>query len=58
MNVKDILLENERLTEENKTLRERNAKLERKFANLTLWDLSPEAQEAARHALAKDLSGR
>ena len=58
MNVKDILLENERLTEENKTLRERNAKLGRKLANLTLWDLSPDAQEAAGHALAKDLLGR
>ena len=58
MNVKDILLKNERLTEENKTLRERNAELERKLTNMTLWDLSPEAQVEAGHALAKDLLGR
>ena len=31
--------------------------LTKKLQNVTLWDLSPEAQEEAGHALAKSLLG-
>lgn len=64
--------ENETLFETNealiKTIRELRAKinslesdkitLENKLANVTLGDLNPEQQEAAGHALARDLLGK
>ena len=86
MNVKNILLENEALKEENQTFKnkishlekikeglklnngaltiernkliEENRELKNRLANVSLWDLSPEAAEEAGHALAKDLLGR
>lgn len=72
MNIQNILLENEAVHEENDCLKKRveiltverknllqeNNALKKKLDNLTLWDLSPKAQEEAGHALAKDLLGR
>lgn len=86
MNVKNLILENEALKEENKQLQERlkrserikegvklnngkltlernellkeNCKLKNKLANVSIHDLSPEAQVEAGHLLAKDLLGR
>ena len=86
MNVKNLILENEALKEENKQLQERlkrserikegvklnngkltlernellkeNCRLKNKLANVSINDLSPEAQVEAGHLLAKDLLGR
>ena len=38
-------------------LKKENASLNKRLQNVTLWDLSPEAQEEAGHALAKSLLG-
>ena len=38
-------------------LKKENAALTKKLQNVTLWDLSPKAQEEAGHALAKSLLG-
>lgn len=86
MNVKNLILENKALKEENKQLQERlkrserikegvklnngkltlernellkeNCRLKNKLANVSIHDLSPEAQVEAGHLLAKDLLGR
>ena len=48
--VQGLKLNNQELT------KERNA-LQDKLNNVSLWDLSPEAQEEAGHALARSLLG-
>lgn len=47
----------EELKEENRRFKAKNLALTKKLQNVTLWDLSPEAQEEAGHALAKSLLG-
>ena len=46
-----------RVIERNKLIEE-NRELKNRLANVSLWDLSPEAAEEAGHAFAKDLLGR
>ena len=41
----------------NRRLRKEIDELENRLDNVTLWDLSPEAQEEAGHALARSLLG-
>ena len=45
------------LEEENEALDKKIHELEDKLSNVTLWDLSPEAQEQAGRALARSLLG-
>ena len=47
----------EELKEENRRFKAKNLALTKKLQNVTLWDLSPEAQEEAGHLLAKSLLG-
>ena len=47
----------EELKEENTKFKAKNLALTKKLQNVTLWDLSPEAQEEAGHLLAKSLLG-
>ena len=67
----ELLKEHRDLTDENSFLKRQNTgmkfrcrdysqkimELEDKLQNVTLWDLSPEAQEEAGHALARSLLG-
>lgn len=50
--------DNQRLTDERKALIQKINELDNRLANVSLWDLSPEQQEAAGHALANDLLRR
>ena len=66
-----LLEANREITDENSFLKRQNTgmkfrlrdysqkimELEDKLQNVTLWDLSPEAQEEAGHALARSLLG-
>lgn len=47
----------EELKEENRHIKAKNLALTKKLQNITLWDLSPEAQEEAGHLLARSLLG-
>ena len=49
--------DNKALTIERNNLLQENGQLKNKLNNVTLWDLSPEAQEEAGHALARSLLG-
>ena len=53
-----LKVDNQRLTEDRKILIRKVNELDNKLANVSLWDLSPEQQEAAGHALANDLLRR
>jgi hypothetical protein len=55
--IKALKLNNSALTVERNNLIEENRQLKHKLNNVTLWDLSPEAQEEAGHALARSLLG-
>ena len=55
--VKALKLNNAKVTTERNELLEENRCLKNKLNNVTLWDLSPEAQEEAGHALARSLLG-
>lgn len=45
------------LQSENTHFKAKNLALTKRLQNITLWDLSPEAQEEAGHALARSLLG-
>ena len=47
----------EELKHENTQIKAKNAALTEKLQNVTIWDLSPKAQEEAGHLLAKSLLG-
>jgi hypothetical protein len=53
-----LKLNNGALTVERNNLIEENRELKYKLNHVTLWDLSPEAQEEAGHALARSLLGK
>ena len=53
-----LMLNNSRLTTERNDLQAEVDRLNSKLNNVTLWDLSPEAQEEAGHMLARDLLGK
>lgn len=53
-----LKVDNQRLTEDRKILIRKVNELDNRLANVSLWDLSPEQQEAAGHALANDLLGK
>lgn len=53
-----LKVDNQRLTEDRKILIRKVNELDNRLANVSLWDLSPEQQEAAGHALANDLLRR
>jgi len=53
-----VMDENTKLKARNLSLIKRCQKLQDKLDNVTMWDLSAEAQEEAGHALARDLLGR
>lgn len=53
-----LKVDNQRLTEDRKILIRKVNELNNRLANVSLWDLSPEQQEAAGHALANDLLRR
>lgn len=55
--IRALKLDNSALTTERNKLIEENKELKEKLNNVTLWDLSPEAQEEAGHALARSLLG-
>lgn len=55
--IRALKLNNSALTVERNNLIEENRELKHKLNNVTLWDLSPEAQEEAGHALARSLLG-
>lgn len=45
------------LQSENTHFKAKNLTLTKRLQNITLWDLSPEAQEEAGHQLARELLG-
>ena len=55
--IRALKLDNSALTTERNKLIEENKELKEKLNNVTLWDLSPEAQEEAGNALARSLLG-
>jgi len=55
--IRALKLNNSALIVERNNLIEENRELKHKLNNVTLWDLSPEAQEEAGHALARSLLG-
>lgn len=55
--IKELEEENKHLQEEVTRFKAKNLALTKRLQNVTLWDLSPEAQEEAGHALARSLLG-
>ena len=55
--IRALKSDNSALTTERNELIKENRELKYKLNNVTLWDLSPEAQEEAGHALARSLLG-
>jgi len=56
--INGLKLNNSKLTLERNELIKENTELKNRLSNVTLWDLSPEAQEKAGHALARELLNR
>lgn len=52
-----LIKEIQDLKNENRNLKSRNLALVQKHKKMSIWDLSPEAQEEAGHMLARSLLG-